>query len=132
MTNESNPSEREALALLIRKHLCGVGAVSGTEQAADAILAAGWRRSAADGDGWIACAERMPEQCPTVLVWVEDAPDAAEGIDDGWYELAYWTGPEKGWYTDLGVPRISDHRITHWTPVIARPPEKPRVTGTTP
>jgi hypothetical protein len=69
--------------------------------------------AASAAEGWIACTDRMPPICPCVLVWVADAGDPT----DGWFEIAYWPGPEYGWYTDYGVKRTEPDPITHWMPL---------------
>lgn len=70
---------------------------------------AAWNRRAS---GWVACAERMPEDYAPVLVWTLDAHCPCR--------VGWWDG--ENWWRDGGGEKLYE-TVTHWMPLPA-PPEK--------
>lgn len=65
-------------------------------------------------DGWISCADRMPENSQDVTVFSE-----SKGVINGYY--FGWSGEDKKWYAACGEYEGLEEDVTHWHPLPSPP-----------
>jgi hypothetical protein len=69
--------------------------------------------SEADGEGWIAVIERMPQSSKNVLFWC------------GWLQLGYHLDVTDNWYGRGDEGFAIREKVTHWMPLPDAPGRSP-------
>ena len=76
--------------------------------------------AALDGEGWIACAERLPEDNDTVLAWCVNQPEIDK---DGEQLEATYTGIWRSQYHSQYEGSVRAWKyVTHWKEIVPPPP----------